>query len=410
MGIRQLQEKELGSLPATRLRISELFLTLSRALDMSNTRVLKHSRRVAYISLELARRLRLSTKRLNQVVLAALIHDIGIVNDKYKQEAHNHFVVDRQLARKHSQQGYELTRNIHFLPGIDEIIRYHYHRWGGNNFDSCRKEDIPLASRIIHLADRVESLVDDDTYILLQVKDITSRIKSCSGDWFDPQLVERFLQLSGEEYFWLTLASSEFDDVLKNWGKNTQTRLQLGDLEQIASIIASLIDRVRPFTSRHSTGVATIAAMIAHDLGYSQREQRGLRIAGLFHDLGKLIVPSRIIEKPGELTEKEYKIVKQHSFYTYRLLKKIKGLGSIPEWAGYHHEKLDGSGYPFHLKGEQLNTGSRIMAVSDIFQALTEERPYRPSYSMDEALEMLRKIEKKGRLAPAIITALADNI
>jgi len=184
----------------------------------------------------------------------------------------------------------------------------------------------------------------------------------------------------------------------------------LSDLESIASIVAHLIDRVSPFTSRHSTGVATIAAMITHELGYSYQQQRAIRIAGLFHDLGKLIVPAEIIEKEAELTAAEIKVVKQHTFYTYRLLNKIQGLGSIPEWAAFHHERLDGTGYPFRISGDQLNTGSRIMAVSDVFQALTEDRPYRPAFSIAKALGIIDSMEQEAKLDAEIVAVLKNAI
>jgi len=88
-------------------------------------------------------------------------------------------------------------------------------------------------------------------------------------------------------------------------------------------------------------------------------------------------VPNEILEKTGQLTSQEFSLIKQHTYYTYRILEQIDGFGTIAEWAAYHHETLDGSGYPFRIKESQLKNGSRIVAVADVFAALTENRPYR---------------------------------
>jgi len=237
-----------------------------------------------------------------------------------------------------------------------------------------------------------------------------SSIKSKSGTWFDPELVDVFFGVAQKESFWLNLKVKEYNHILEKWGQKTKTNIDLSDLESLASIVAHLIDRVSPFTSRHSSGVAAIASMITHELNYSIQEQRAIRIAGLFHDLGKLIVPKEILEKDAELTDDEYKIIKQHSYYTYKLLNKIQGLGNIPEWAAFHHERLDGTGYPFRIKGENLNIGSRIMAVSDVFQALTEDRPYRSAFSISKSLNIIDKMQQDSKLDAEVIKVLKNTI
>ena len=392
------------------MRISDLFITISKALDMGDIEILDHSRRVAYISLELAKRLNLANKKINEVVLTALISDIGIMSTEDKVKAQNVFNLDEGVTESHSKDGYELTKNLKILPNIPEIILHHHHKWSGNNFDGVKGEDIPLASRIIFLADRIEALIEEDKYILFQVNDIITAIESQSDSWFDPNIVDAFLELANKEFFWLILSTGEYSSILELWGEGTEMKIDLDDLESVASIVAKLIDRISPFTSRHSTGVATIAAMLTHELAFNQLEQRAMRIAGLFHDLGKLIIPKEIIEKKGELNDEEYKIIQQHSFYSFRLLNKINGLGDIPEWAALHHERLDGNGYPFHYDKNTLNTGSKIMAVSDVFQALTEDRPYRKAFSIAQAIEIIDDMKFKLKFDKDIVNALKDSI
>jgi len=402
--------QNFGQLPENEMRISDLFISISRALDMGKIEILDHSSRVAYISLELANYLEFNKKEINKLVLTSLINNIGIMSVEEKRIIKNNFQLNEKFIERQSRNGANLLKKINFLPNIDNIILYSHHKWNGDNFDNVKEKKIPLASRIIFLADRIESLISEEKYILFQVDRILNKIKEKSGEWFDPDLVKAFLKLAKKESFWLNLETKEYNNILEEWGKETQIKINLKNLESLATILAHLIDRISPFTSRHSTGVSTIAAMLTHELGYEELEQRVIRIAGLFHDLGKLIIPAEIIEKEAELTDKEYKIIKQHSYYTYRLLKKIRGLGSMPEWAAFHHERLDGSGYPFRFSSEDINIGSRIMAVSDVFQALTEDRPYRSAFTISKALEIMEEMVENNKIDENIFLTLKQSI
>lgn len=399
-----------GKIPAAKMRVSDLFITISSALDIGSYDILDHSSRVAYIALEIGKKLNLTADDKNEIVLAALVHDLGIINYADKEKAQNFFEIEEKIAANHSQIGAELLQKLTFMPELSQIIYYHHHNFNQRNIDGIQKKVIPLASRVIRLADRIEARIDTDTFILEQKEEIMSDIKIKSGSWFDPKLVNVFIDLAKKEAFWLTLETKEYNHILRKWGKNTKRDINLGNLEALASIVAHLIDRVSPFTSRHSSGVATIAAMLTCELGFGLKEQRAMRIAGLFHDLGKLIVPNKIIEKRGELTNSEYKLIKQHTFHTYRLLNRIEGLGSIPEWAAFHHERLDGTGYPFRIKAENLNLGSRIMAISDVFQALTEDRPYRSAFTISKALKIIEQMQLESKLDKNLVSVLKDSI
>lgn len=410
MLLEEISTKDFGKLPSKKMRISDLFLTLSWALDMGKAEILNHSRRVAYISYEIAKILGLSSEKINKVVLASLIHDIGIEENENKKIADSSFDLDSDFIELHCRSGAELTDRINFLPELSKIILCHHNNWSSNNFNSLSGEQIPTASRIIYLADRVEALIDKNEYILFQVNFIIKKIKKHSGSFFDPDIVNNFIELSKKESFWLNISSGEYNNILAQWGRETRREINLDDLEIIASVMADIIDRISPFTSRHSTGVAAISAMLTYELGFDKKYQRAVTTAALFHDLGKLIIPEDIIEKKGHLNDREYNLIKQHSFYTYRLLNKIKGIGDIPEWASYHHERLDGSGYPFHHKAEELNMGSRIIAVSDVFQALTEDRPYRKAFTIEQALEIVEEMKVNGELDKRVVESLKNSI
>jgi HD-GYP domain-containing protein (c-di-GMP phosphodiesterase class II) len=139
-----------------------------------------------------------------------------------------------------------------------------------------------------------------------------------------------------------------------------------------------------------------------------------MRIAGNLHDLGKIRTPKAILEKPGKLDDAEFNIIKEHAYFSYRILSyrilsKIEGFAEIADWAALHHEKLNGSGYPFKLEEDRIGLGSRIMAVADVFSAITEDRPYRRPMGREQTIRVMRDNVEAGALAKSIVDVLLDN-
>lgn len=169
-----------------------------------------------------------------------------------------------------------------------------------------------------------------------------------------------------------------------------------------------MIDFRSKFTYSHSSGVAASSKMLAKIMGFSEKDCTIMELAGYVHDLGKIAVPIEILEKQGKLTEKEYDIVKIHPYYTDKILKKVKAFDTIREWGALHHERLDGNGYPFHLKGDQISLGSRIMAVADIFTALKEDRSYRKGMDRKKAIGIIEDMSGSA-LDKNVVKKLKDN-
>lgn len=159
----------------------------------------------------------------------------------------------------------------------------------------------------------------------------------------------------------------------------------------------------------HSAGVAASARKLAEIIGMSKKECRMIEIAGNLHDIGKLVVPNSILEKPGRLTDAEFNIIKEHPYYTRMILSDIDGFERITEWAGNHHEKLNGRGYPRHLSADDLDIGARIMAVADIFSAITEDRPYRKGMDRKQAMDIMDENVKFGAISGEIVQLLRDH-
>ncbi len=141
-----------------------------------------------------------------------------------------------------------------------------------------------------------------------------------------------------------------------------------------------------PYTGRHEGRVGDLAAVIGSVLGMSKQQCEGLKVCGTVHDIGKISVPAEILAKPSILTEPEFAIVKEHPSRGYQILKNLQVPWPIAITAHQHHERLDGSGYPLGIRGEEIIPESRILAVADIVEAMSSHRPYRPGLGIDAAL------------------------
>jgi HD-GYP domain-containing protein (c-di-GMP phosphodiesterase class II) len=254
--------------------------------------------------------------------------------------------------------------------------------WDGHGLpDGLRGEEIPLAARILCLSQTAEVFHAAGG---LQAARVVAKRRR--GRWFDPALVDAFLRTCRDRDFWATL---EAPDV-SQW-EPAEFALT-GDedrLDRIAEAFARVIDAKSPFTARHSQRVAEIAAGISSVLGFDPDERRSMRRAALLHDIGKLAISNRILDKPGRLTDEEFRAVKAHPVYTRQILARAPCFASLADLAANHHEKLDHSGYPRALGAPDLDLPMRILAVADVYEALTADRPYRGSMPVEQALSII---------------------
>jgi len=213
-----------------------------------------------------------------------------------------------------------------------------------------------------------------------------------------------FLDAGGNECY-VDIKSVVFKDnnkkVVRGIGRNVtefiKTRKQYEILcESVISAMTKLVEHRDPYTAGHKKRVAEIAVAVGKRLGLSKEEIKLLHTAALLHDIGKIAVPVEILTKPRSLTCLERKFIDLHPEKGKEILKEIPFPGDVAEVVGQHHECLDGSGYPAGLGGEQILLPARIIAVADVFEAMTSHRPYRPAFSIEEALEEL--ISKSGYL------------
>jgi HD-GYP domain-containing protein (c-di-GMP phosphodiesterase class II) len=236
-----------------------------------------------------------------------------------------------------------------------------------------------------------------------------SEIRKNTGSIFEPGFVDALFELSTKEYIWLDLISGSPVKMIPDIGLFNILVLYIDDIVDLAFIFSQIIDFRSSFTARHSAGVAKTAERFAQLVGFSPYERKMMLVAGYLHDLGKLAINNEVLEKPEKLNDFEFNEIRAHTYYTYHLLAPIEQLNTINTWASYHHEKLNGEGYPFHIKGENLSLGSRIMAVSDVFTAITENRPYRKSMEDDRAKKVLNGMVTNGSLDGTLVSILTDN-
>ncbi len=384
----------------------ELLKSLSKSIDMVSPAVNNHHYQVAYTCLRLANLLDLNEAETRHVTFAALLHDIGALTLKERKDL---LEFDFEGLHHHSEAGYWFLVDAKLLSRYAETIRYHHYDWKKGEGDSFAGQKVPLASHIIHLADRASILAAGQDNVLNQTDSIIQKIETEIDSKFKPELVLAFKNLAQEEAFWLDLTAPRPGQHMDRWLEKKYLPLDIDGLLEIGQIFQRIIDFRSSFTATHSTGVARVASGLAEKRDFNETEVKQMEAAGYFHDLGKLAVPTEILEKDGELTEQEFATMRRHTYYTYRALEEIKDLRQINHWAAYHHEKLNGSGYPFKLDAENLDDGARIMAVADIFTALTEDRPYRAGMEKRKTAEILSSMVKDGEIDGNIVRVLLQN-
>jgi PAS domain S-box-containing protein len=158
-------------------------------------------------------------------------------------------------------------------------------------------------------------------------------------------------------------------------------------LEGTIQAVARTVETRDPYTAGHQQRVAELAAAIGTEMSLSKKIVKGLRMAGLIHDLGKVAIPSGILSKPGRITDIEFALIKTHPRVGYEILKDIEFPWPIAKVALQHHERIDGTGYPFGLSGDKIILEARILAVADVVEAMASHRPYRSALGIEKALE-----------------------
>jgi HD-GYP domain-containing protein (c-di-GMP phosphodiesterase class II) len=392
--------------------LNNFLISVSFALDFVEMdrlgRQSNHGKRTAFIALYLGRELGLSKEELYDTAALAMLHDNGLSESSLYEVLPGEgelSVNDFERSKAHCVIGEKNIKDYPFLTKPENVILYHHERYNGSGFYGLSGDDVPLISQIIAAADGFEDRYqpgekEDWKEILLQW------IKEMDGKIFSKDLGIALRTMADDLSIWDKLADDRVGKVLSEEIPAFDCQLSFEEIQKITKIFSRIIDSKSHFTKRHSSGLAEKAAAMADYYGKSSEEKTKLVIAADLHDLGKLAVPNSILDCPRALTDKEFKIVKKHVYYTRVALETISGFEDITEWAANHHEKLNGKGYPFGKTGDELDFNSRMMGCLDIYQALTEERPYREGMSHGETMKVLGNMVEMGMIDEGIVRDL----
>lgn len=417
------------------IRLAELIGALSHALDLTGGQIAGHCIRTAHIGTAIGRRLGLPEEQMHDLYYTLMLKDLGCSanavrmceifdtdDTRFKGDFRR---VDgtlpsllRQVLRhagarrgvtgkvkavikalrsgKHAgelvdircHRGAEIARQMRFsedvAAGIRELDEHHD---GTGRPDGLKGEEIHIFARIA-LATQVVDVHSSHGSPEQALRQLSAR----RGTWLDPAVVDACLVVLAQPGVWDDLKAPDLQQKLLAAEPGQKIILADDDyLDDIVEGFARVIDAKSPYTAGHSDRVAEITVKIAEELGLSASECRGLRRAALLHDIGKLGVSARVLNKPSGLDPEEWTEMQAHAAHSERILSQIPAFAELAEVGGAHHERLDGRGYPRGLIGDQLSLATRIVATADVFDALTAERPYRAPITPAEALAVIRK-------------------
>jgi putative nucleotidyltransferase with HDIG domain len=419
---------------AREVRLAELLGALTHALDITEGQPEGHCLRCCWIGLQIAEEIGLSEQQTWDLYYTILLKDLGcssnaaricelyLVDDlSFKQDfklingslpqalrfvlSHtglksglaerfraiinifqNGGEISRELIETRCQRGADIALKMRFSEGVAEGIRSLDEHWDGSGKpEGLDGANIPLYSRIALLAqvvDVFQKAADEDA--------ARKEVQNRAGTWFDPELAAAFHRVSSRPSFWDALNGPDLGDFITELEPGQGALVVDEDyLDDIAEGFAQVVDSKSPYTKGHSERVTLFTDLIAEELGLSVEHRRWLKRAALLHDIGKLGVSNTILDKPGKLDADEWVAMKNHAAQTETILSRISAFRQMAPIAAAHHEKLNGVGYPKGLKGDEIMLESRILAVADIFDALTADRPYRAAMPLAKALDIM---------------------
>jgi putative nucleotidyltransferase with HDIG domain len=420
---------------STEIRLSEIISALSLSLDLTQGQPAGHAMRSAILGMRLSDSLQLSRDDRKALFYALLLKDVGCSSNAAKMAylfgADEHHVKragklvdwsragekikyvwrecapggsvldkllrlgalaksgpkgERQIVEIRCERGAAIAQSLDFPLATADAIRALDELWNGKGHPRGLKgNEIPLLGRICGLAQTVEIFCR--TYGLRAALEVARERR---GTWFDPALVDALLALEHDTGFWNRLSTNNLACELARWEPaDSSTLADETSIDRIARAFADVIDAKSPWTFRHSSRVADIAASMAREFGCTPQVERDVRRAGLLHDIGKLGVSSLILDKPGKLDDTEWVALKRHATYSQQILEQLPAFGKLADVASAHHERLDGRGYHRGISGDQMHWVSRLLAVADMFEALSASRPYRAGMPWEKIHDIL---------------------
>ena len=380
-----------------KLNLTTLIESISKSTDLiAKGDLSDHSFRVAFISILISYALGMRKGERIDLFFASLLHDIGAV-EKERDLLFENKERDNCDLQRHAIEGYNILKDIPTFENIALIVKDH-HKPNSEN----------LLSRIVYFSDEVDVILRNER--ILDCSKIRDRMYSSYKDKVGfKDILEAFYEVTrGDAFLMIFYDMDEVKKYLDEYVEKRIVNLDNKEFNEFAKVLAkSFIDKKSRFTLTHSSDVSYTSGKLAEVFDLSEIDCEIVRTAGFLHDTGKLLVPVDILEYPGKLEENNWFTMKSHVYYTYSFLNQMGLDENIVHIASYHHEFLDGSGYPFGLDKSSLSIGAQIMTVADIYSALRRKRPYRDrAFSHKEAIDLLVDLANKGKVNREIVKVL----
>jgi HD-GYP domain-containing protein (c-di-GMP phosphodiesterase class II) len=390
------------------IAMDKLCMIFSRAFDIIEIEQLgaseNHSLRVAIMCIAMGKKLGYDNDAISAISTCGMFHDSALTEYHLSREAG---ALQEKNMILHCKKGQESVSWLPFKTDIDKYILYHHERGDGGGPFRKKGHEIPLEAALIAAADAVDATHHLQLINADRLPALRSRIAANSDTYSTNAAIEVLLDILDED-----LLEKMRDD---NIGQTIEHELPRWEVKvsdprvlRIGEFIGHVIDYKSAFTQMHTSQIANRAWIMSEHYGYEPEERNALFLAASLHDIGKIATPTSILEKPGKLDNDEFAIIKQHVKNTHDWLGEIPDFEAIRSWAADHHEKLDGSGYSQGIAASGLSFNARLMACIDIYQAVSEPRPYHDARTHEETMQILGGMASKGFVDAQIAKDLDD--
>lgn len=368
------------------ISLKELAVPLIKSIDSFNYLLKSHHRRTAVISYAIGHKMGLSEEKLANLVIGAAIHDIGALSVQERDALVSEDVIN---PNPHCIMAYKMLKSFEIFKDISMTLKHHHIKY---NETDLHLDDISIESHIIHFADRIDISISPNKFILDQKQEVIDKMRDKTGTIFHPEVFAAFEKVAKADIFWIDINNMQMEQVLSKIDYKLDVKLSKEQVIEFSRVISRIVDFRSKYTSSHSFTVGRLSHFIGKLLNKSKEFNIKLLVAGYLHDIGKIGIDPRIIEKKGKLDESEFNQIKLHSYYTGQILNELgksEWFEDILKWTVNHHERNDCSGYPYALGADDLDEGSIIIAFADIISALMEDRPYRPAFGIEKSFEII---------------------
>jgi HD-GYP domain-containing protein (c-di-GMP phosphodiesterase class II) len=383
--------------------MDSLIKAIATALDIVENELLgastNHGKRIAVLCAKMGKLLGKTPEEINALAASALLHDNALTEYIFIERTSGHH---DPAMKSHCEYGQRNLDALCFKTNVKNFILYHHERADGEGPFGIRAGEGPLEAELITIADSIDASNHLQRLEPEGLSSIQHLITEEIGKRYSKIAAEAMLEILDIP----TLFSLKDNAIQESSAESFLPWLvdiEADTIFGLAGFMSKVIDYKSIFTQQHTTQIANKAWLMSERYKYSSAERTKLYLAAVLHDLGKLKVPTAILEKPDKLTNEEYLIIKEHARFTWEFLKDIDGFQLINDWASSHHEKLNGLGYPFGKKAEELDFNSRLMTCLDIYQAVSEERPYHPERNHKDTMQILYKMVNNGEIDEGIV-------